>query len=103
MVIGPQEQMHPVVSTTARKLKELSNEFPEDSSPIHYASSSSPSRTLPGQRQTDVPSSSSGLFMRSSGSLPGSSSMNRSRRGDIHSDMTRDTSNRRRLFMDESG
>ncbi|MDI1489803.1 MAG: MCM DNA helicase complex subunit [Ramalina farinacea] len=80
---------------------------PGDSSPIHYASSSSPTRTTHqnGDRQPDIPSSSSGLFVRSSRSAaPGASGLNNSRRGDIHSDIFGSTPNRRRrLFVDENG
>ncbi|KAI9880017.1 MAG: hypothetical protein M1830_005936 [Pleopsidium flavum] len=82
-----------------------------DSSPIRYASSSSPTRALNGtlngvaQQRSDIPSSSSGLFVRSSrSSAPGASGLNASRRGDIHSDSIGPTSNRRRrLFVDENG
>ena len=77
-----------------------------DSSPIHYASSSSPTRAaVNGDRQPDIPTSSSGLFIRSSrSSAPGTSGLNNSRRGDIHSDVFGSTpSRRRRLFVDENG
>lgn len=77
-----------------------------DSSPIRYASSSSPSRAAAiGDRQPDIPTSSSGLFVRSSkSSAPGTSGLNNSRRGDIHSDVFGSTpSRRRRLFVDENG
>ncbi|KAG8532690.1 uncharacterized protein KY384_002567 [Bacidia gigantensis] len=78
-----------------------------DSSPIHYASSSSPGRAPQqnGDRQQDIPSSSSGLFVRSSRSgAPGASAVNNSRRGDIHSEVFGSTPNRRRrLFVDEHG
>ncbi|KAI9701794.1 MAG: hypothetical protein M1836_001138 [Candelina mexicana] len=80
---------------------------PGDSSPIRYASSSSPTRTANGaaQQRSDFPSSSSGLFVRSSrSSTPGASALNISRRGDIHSDILGTTPNRRRrLFVDENG
>ena len=54
---------------------------------------------------SDAPSSSSGLFIRSSRSTaPGATALNNSRRGDIHSDVFGSTpSRRRRLFVDESG
>lgn len=78
-----------------------------DSSPIRYASSSSPTRAGNGTaaNQTEIPSSSSGLFVRSSrGSAVGTSGPNNSRRGDIHSDVFGSTPNRRRrLFVDENG
>ncbi|KAL8826345.1 MAG: hypothetical protein Q9191_003859 [Dirinaria sp. TL-2023a] len=78
-----------------------------ESSPIHYASSSSPTHALNGgsQPEPDVPTSSSGLFIRSSrSSVPGSSGLNNSRRSDIHSDVFGSTPNRRRrLFVDENG
>lgn len=78
-----------------------------DSSPIRYASSSSPTRAENGttHRQNDVPTSSSGLFVRSTrGSAPGTSGPNNSRRGDIHSDVFGSTPNRRRrLFVDVNG
>ena len=78
-----------------------------DSSPIRYASSSSPTRAENSatHRQTDIPTSSSGLFVRSSRvSVPGTSGPNNPRRGDIHSDVFGSTpSRRRRLFVDENG
>ena len=78
-----------------------------DSSPIRYASSSSPTRALNAAQEPNVPTSSSGLFVRSSrASAPGSSSLNNSRRGDIHSDIFGSGSTpgrRRRLFVDENG
>ena len=78
-----------------------------DSSPIRYASSSSPTRALNAAQEPNVPTSSSGLFVRSSrASAPGSSSLNNSRRGDIHSDIFSSGSTpnrRRRLFVDENG
>jgi DNA replication licensing factor MCM4 len=69
-----------------------------DSSPIHYASSSSPGRARNAQN-TDIRSSSSALFVR------GSESAARSRRSDIHSDVfgASSTTRRRRLFVDENG
>lgn len=80
---------------------------PGDSSPIRYASSSSPTRAENGttHHQTEIPTSSSGLFVHSSrGSAPGTSGPNNSRRGDIHSDVFGSTPNRRRrLFVDENG
>ncbi|KAM0803484.1 DNA replication licensing factor mcm4 [Usnea florida] len=79
---------------------------PGDSSPIRYASSSSPTRSAAnGDQQPDIPSSSSGLFVRSSrSSAPGTSGLNNSRRGDIHSDVFGSTpGRRRRLFVDENG
>jgi DNA replication licensing factor MCM4 len=68
-----------------------------DSSPIHYASSSSPGRAR--NAQTDIRSSSSALFVR------GSESAARNRRSDIHSDVfgTSSANRRRRLFVDEHG
>ena len=76
-----------------------------DSSPIRYASSSSPTRALNGQAQRPENnlSSSSGLFVRSSRTPAAEHSLLRSRRGDIHSDRQGTTPNRRRLFVDESG
>ena len=52
-----------------------------------------------------MPTSSSGLFVRSSrSSVPRSSAINNSRRGDIHSDIFGATpGRRRRLFVDENG
>ena len=89
------------------QLLNASTEHSSDSSPIHYASSSSPTRTANGrtQRQSDVPSSSSGLFVRSSrSSAPGVSGLNNSRRGDIHSDVFGTTSARRqRMYVDGNG
>ena len=76
-----------------------------DSSPIRYAPSSSPTRAVNGAREPDIPTSSSGLFVRSSrSSAPGSSGLNNSRRSDIHSDVFGATpGRRRRLFVDEHG
>ncbi|KAF1945849.1 MCM-domain-containing protein [Clathrospora elynae] len=69
-----------------------------DSSPIHYASSSSPGHARNAQNN-DPRSSSSALFVR------GSESAARNRRSDIHSDVfgTSSTNRRRRLFVDENG
>lgn len=73
-----------------------------DSSPIRYASSSSPGRRANGER-TDAPrSSSSALFMRSetSGAPVGARNM----RHDINSDIFGSSSGRRRqIFVDENG
>ncbi|KAI9762182.1 MAG: hypothetical protein M1840_001453 [Geoglossum simile] len=77
-----------------------------DSSPVHYASSSSPTRVpiATNERRADIPSSSSGLFVRSSRSVPSSSAQNISRRGDIHSESLGSAANRpRRLFVNENG
>ena len=77
-----------------------------DSSPIRYASSSSPTHANGNARiQPDIPSSSSGLFIHSSRSnAPGASGVNNSRRSDIHSDIFASTpSHRRRMFVDENG
>ncbi|OKL55618.1 DNA replication licensing factor mcm4 [Talaromyces atroroseus] len=76
-----------------------------DSSPIRYMSSSSPPRN--GTRQdirSDIPSSSSGLFVGSSRPELSGYARNTSRRGDIHSDTFGSTPNRRRrLFVDANG
>lgn len=78
-----------------------------ESSPIHYASSSSPTRAANGNlsREPEVPTSSSGLFIRSSRSTaPGASGLNNSRRADLHNNVFGSTpSRRRRLFVDENG
>ncbi|KAI4229578.1 MAG: hypothetical protein L6R36_000736 [Xanthoria steineri] len=77
-----------------------------DSSPIRYASSSSPSRANDhAPNRSNIPTSSSGLFVSSSRSHPpGATSLNNSRRGDIHSDIFGSTPNRRqRMFVDENG
>ena len=77
-----------------------------ESSPIRYASSSSPTRAAAATlHNSDVPTSDSGLFVRSSrSSAPGASGLNNSRRGDIHSDVFGATpSRRRRMFVDENG
>lgn len=69
---------------------------PADSSPLRYDASSSPGRSQ--RPQTDAPSSSSGLFLRSDEPRIGS------RRGDIHSDSFAGTgSTRRRIFVGEDG
>ncbi|KAM5447674.1 MCM DNA helicase complex subunit [Microsporum canis] len=72
----------------------------EDSSPIRYMPSSSPGRPGNSQsRRNDIPTSSSGLFLRS----PNPNDI-ATRRGDIHSDAFSTTGSRRRtLFVDESG
>ncbi|KAI9761665.1 MAG: Sir2 histone deacetylase Hst2 [Chaenotheca gracillima] len=85
-----------------------SGNLPGDSSPLRYASSSSPTRAAQNgnaYRQSHNLSSSSGLFVRSSGSAaPGSSGLNQSRRGDIHSDGQGNIpGRRRRVFVDENG
>ncbi|KAE9382105.1 MCM-domain-containing protein [Stipitochalara longipes BDJ] len=72
-----------------------------ESSPIRYASSSSPA---PRQQANNLHSDSSGLFVRSSRSAAGpGSSLNVSRRGDINSDTINTPHSRRRIFMDENG
>lgn len=69
-----------------------------DSSPIRYASSSSPGRAR-NAMNTDIRSSSSALFVRDPGTAA------RHRRSDIHSDVLAPSSSnrRRRLFVDENG
>lgn len=69
-----------------------------DSSPIHYASSSSPGRAR--NAQNNLGSSSSALFVRGP-----SDTAARNRRSDIHSDVLgpNSSSRRRRLFVDENG
>ncbi|KAF2202037.1 MCM-domain-containing protein [Delitschia confertaspora ATCC 74209] len=72
-----------------------------DSSPIRYASSSSPNRARNAQQETDIRSSSSALFVRGP-----SDTTARNRRSDIHSDLYGPASSaarRRRLFVDENG
>ncbi|ORY15968.1 DNA replication licensing factor mcm4 [Clohesyomyces aquaticus] len=72
-----------------------------DSSPIHYASSSSPGRARHAQN-TDIHSSSSALFVRGQ-----TDTAARNRRSDIHSDVLglgpSSSNRRRRLFVDENG
>ncbi|KAF2835085.1 MCM-domain-containing protein [Patellaria atrata CBS 101060] len=73
-----------------------------DSSPIRYASSSSPTRAVNAQRSTNLHSSSSNLFVRSSLSdAPGTAARNR--RSDINSDLLGSGNRRRRVFVDENG
>ncbi|KAI9645520.1 MCM DNA helicase complex subunit [Ciborinia camelliae] len=74
-----------------------------DSSPIRYEASSSPGRAYANDPQTNIPSDSSGLFVRSSRSQGPGSAVNNSRRGDITSDNLNTPRARRRIFMDESG
>ncbi|CAF9906923.1 MAG: hypothetical protein HETSPECPRED_006994 [Heterodermia speciosa] len=80
---------------------------PGESSPIRYASSSSPTRAMNGNDRHDMDetNSSGGLFIRSSRSTArGASALNNSRRGDIHSDVFSSlASRRRRLIVDENG
>jgi DNA replication licensing factor MCM4 len=74
-----------------------------ESSPIRYASSSSPNII---RHQSDLPelrSDNSGLFVRSSRSVGPGSAFNNSRRGDISSDNLNTPRSRRRIFMDDSG
>ena len=69
-----------------------------DSSPVRYDPSSSPVRNTT-QLRSDIPTSSSGLFVRQDGATRISS-----RRGDIHSDTFAQTpSNRRRFYVGEDG
>ncbi|KAK2750629.1 hypothetical protein FQN57_002700 [Myotisia sp. PD_48] len=84
--------------TTPRAVQPLIS----DSSPIRYVSSSSPMRPVHRHSRQDIPTSSSGLFLRSSDAnglddMPTAST----RRGDIHSSTF--GSRRRALFVDESG
>ncbi|TVY82363.1 DNA replication licensing factor mcm4 [Lachnellula suecica] len=78
-----------------------------ESSPIRYASSSSPGlggfTSRQQSLQPDLRSESSGLFVRSSRSIGPGSSVNNSRRGDINSDNINTPRARRRIFMDENG
>ena len=72
-----------------------------DSSPIRYASSSSPGRIRNAQG-SDIRSSSSALFVRGA-----TDTAARNRRSDIHSDVLglglSSASRRRRLFVDQNG
>lgn len=92
--------MNDVAMTDGDRTPRPSGNMMNESSPIRYASTSSPGRDL---RQPSE--ASSGLFVRSSRSQPPSSSaVNQSRRGDIHSDRNANTPRlRRRIFVDESG
>ncbi|KAH8602992.1 MCM2/3/5 family-domain-containing protein [Bisporella sp. PMI_857] len=77
-----------------------------ESSPIRYQPSSSPGRGNQSRQHSelpDIPSDSSGLFVRSSRSLGPGSALNVSRRGDINSDHSNTPHSRRRIFMDENG
>ncbi|KAJ9318974.1 hypothetical protein DTO271D3_562 [Paecilomyces variotii] len=76
-----------------------------DSSPIRYMSSSSPTRASNRREpRSDIPSSSSGLFVRSTRSGFSAYQPAPARRGDIHSDAFGSTPNRRRrLFVDANG
>ncbi|MCJ1450824.1 hypothetical protein MMC28_001158 [Mycoblastus sanguinarius] len=97
----------PAAPNGASEAATTTRQPPGDSSPIRYAPSSSPTRATNGAQQPEIPTSSSGLFVRSSrSSAPGTSGINNSRRGDIHSDVfgSGSTPNRRRrLFVDENG
>ncbi|KAJ9614423.1 MCM DNA helicase complex subunit [Cladophialophora chaetospira] len=69
-----------------------------DSSPVRYDPSSSPVRTR-NELRSDIPTSSSGLFVRQDGAPRISS-----RRGDIHSDAFAQTpTQRRRIYVGEDG
>jgi len=103
----PRGRVQPPGGTSPmQSLSQVLTQMP-DSSPIRYASSSSPTRATNGNvhRQSDIPTSSSGLFVRTPrSSAPGASALNNSRRGDIHSDIFSATPNRRRrMFVDENG
>lgn len=76
-----------------------------ESSPIRYMSSSSPPpNNNRHDLRSDIPSSSSGLFVGSSRPELSGYSRNASRRGDIHSDTFGSTpSGRRRVFVDDRG
>lgn len=71
-----------------------------ESSPIRYQPSSSPAPNREQTLHSQIPSDSSGLFVRSRSQIPGSS-INNPRRGDISNANTPHA--RRRIFMDESG
>lgn len=74
-----------------------------DSSPIRYASSSSPTRAQNGDRSDAARSSSSALFVRSALNDEARSG-SRNHRGDINSDFwDSSASNRRRMLVDENG
>jgi DNA replication licensing factor MCM4 len=71
---------------------------------VRYDPSSSPVRN--NRLRSDIPTSSSGLFVRSdrSNGLPGAAPRISSRRGDIHSDTFASTpAHRRRIFVGEDG
>jgi DNA replication licensing factor MCM4 len=74
-----------------------------ESSPLRYASSSSPNVGRQQSALPDIRSDSSGLFVRSSRTPGPGSALNNSRRGDINSDNINTPRARRRIFMDESG
>ena len=99
MVVRHQKRLHRRWGVRSTRYQVLDISLTNsDSSPIHYASSSSPGRAR--NAQSNVPgSSSSALFVR------GSESAARNRRSDIHSDVfgTSSTNRRRRLFVDENG
>ena len=99
MVVRHQKRLHRRWGVRSTRYHVLNMSLTNlDSSPIHYASSSSPGRAR--NAQSNVPgSSSSALFVR------GSESAARNRRSDIHSDVfgTSSTNRRRRLFVDENG
>ncbi|GAB1218531.1 hypothetical protein ATERTT37_007790 [Aspergillus terreus] len=73
-----------------------------DSSPIRYVSSSSPTRAHSRQLRSDIPSSSSGLFMSSRSSIGGHRGSYR--RNDLNGGGVGSTpSRRRRVFVDANG
>ncbi|KAI9675219.1 MAG: hypothetical protein M1829_003579, partial [Trizodia sp. TS-e1964] len=79
--------------------------LPGDSSPIRYASSSSPGNQGRSSVHSNAAPSSGGLFLSSSRPRPSRpSTVNVSRRGDIHSEASASTPRRRqRLFVNETG
>ena len=78
------------------------NPVMRDSSPIRYMSSSSPARQSRRDPRSDIPSSSSGLFV--SNRAPGDGHRIVSRRSDINSGgFGSSPSRRRRLFVDANG
>ncbi|KFY81253.1 hypothetical protein V500_11594 [Pseudogymnoascus sp. VKM F-4518 (FW-2643)] len=91
-----------IAMTDGDRTPRASGQLMRDSSPIRYASTSSPGRDF--RQQSDAPTESSGLFLRSTQSIPPSSSgMNRSSRGDINPDRSAASGVRRRIFLDENG
>ncbi|KAH8814909.1 MCM2/3/5 family-domain-containing protein [Xylogone sp. PMI_703] len=104
-VSSPLRQMSntQTTQTDGDRTPRASGQLIGDSSPIRYASSSSPGGGFANRQPSALHSDSSGLFVRSSRSLGHGSAINNSRRGDIDSDGARTPRARRRIFMDETG
>ncbi|MCJ1309593.1 hypothetical protein MMC25_003253 [Agyrium rufum] len=98
------------ISSPVRQASSVADEsvngvrIPRDSSPINYASSSSPVRATNGNRNinSDLPSSQP-LFLSDASQARNPRAINTTRRSDLHSDFSSSANARRRVFVDEQG